>query len=120
MKSRVLASIWAYRAQALFGQRQYEKAYNAFTAAYRRYPDVSPPAIWQGYCALTLFYMEKYSEALPQMECALFALRGLKNSSREAYWLNHEILARLKEANMGTMGQVNAVLEVKTDMESQG
>jgi tetratricopeptide (TPR) repeat protein len=120
MKSRMLASLWAYRGQSLFGQRHYLKALRSFELAKRWCPDTHLPALWQGYYALTLFYSEDYVQALPLMEQALFGLRTLKTSSREAYWLTHEILARLKEANLAHQGQTTNPVQVADDLESQG
>ena len=120
MKSRMLASLWAYRGQLQFGQRRYLKALRSFKLARCWYPDTHLPALWQGYYALTLFYSEDYVQALPLMERSLFGLRTLKASNREAYWLTHEILARLKEASQLHYGHNQRHTQRADDLESQG
>lgn len=100
MKLPTLAYIFAYRGRTHFGQRRYHKALKSFTKAAKFSQGKPLTSIWMGYYALTLFYLEDYQSALQCMEQALFGLRTLKTQNREAYWLSHEILARLKETQI--------------------
>lgn len=100
MKLPVLAYIFAYRGRSHFAQRRYNKALKSFTKAVKFSKGKPLASIWMGYYALTLFYLEDYQSALQCMEKALFGLRTLKTHNREAYWLSHEILARLKETQI--------------------